>query len=120
MAIPQIIDMHSSCVGISTDLKMQGMPYEAGPPPSLNGMTVGMTEMAISPPHNGERHTDGDELLIVVTGSILIFPNSNPEEGFEVRAGQACIIPQNLWHVVKPNEPSHLIFITPGPNNEHR
>ncbi len=120
MKTVKVVDMHVACIGVSRDFEMKEMFYKAGPPPSLNGMTIGLAEMSVPPPHNGERHSDGDELIIVVSGRIRVLLDGGSKEGLELGEGQAFVVPQGVWHRVEPMEPTRLIFITPGPNNEHR
>jgi mannose-6-phosphate isomerase-like protein (cupin superfamily) len=86
----------------------------------VDGITVGLAEMSRPPPHNGERHRDGDELLIVIAGRVRVLIDDEPAESLEVGAGEVCIVPQGCWHRVQPLEPSRLIHMTPGPNNDHR
>jgi hypothetical protein len=41
-----------------------------GPHPTVDGLTLGVAVMSNDPPHRGEMHPDGDELLYLVSGSV--------------------------------------------------
>jgi mannose-6-phosphate isomerase-like protein (cupin superfamily) len=90
-----------------------------GPPPDVEGHLVGVAAMTKPPPHGGERHADGDELLVVLSGGVAVTVEGIPGE-HQVAAGQALVIPARTWHQVRPTEPCRLLFITPGPDNSSR
>lgn len=95
--------------------------YGDGDPPAIDGYTVGVAHMSEPPPHGGERHVDGDELLYLVSGRIsVLLEEPAGERVVDVSPGEAFIVPQGLWHRLLVHEPCHLVFITPGPTNEHR
>ena len=54
-----------------------------------------------------DRLHDGDEILYVISGKVL-------------GTGQACIVPKGEWHRVDVLETTQLLYITPGPNGDHR
>lgn len=92
-----------------------------GPPPNVPGYLVGAGVMTQPPPHNGECHQDGDELLVVITGTVTVtIEEPDGEHTAEVGAGEAFVVPQGRWHRVRPQMPSQLLFVTPGPNNISR
>jgi mannose-6-phosphate isomerase-like protein (cupin superfamily) len=76
-----------------------------------------MTENA---PHGGERHPDGDEILYLVSGHIRIVFIEGPTDDIEMLPGQGLVVPCGLWHRVDIVEPSQIVYLTPGPNNEFR
>ncbi|MBA2437720.1 MAG: cupin domain-containing protein [Acidimicrobiia bacterium] len=89
--------------------------------PSIDGLTVGAARMTHDPPHGGERHPDGDELLYLVSGAVdVVLEESGGERTVALESGQAFIVPRGLWHRVHVRAPSHLVFLTPGPGAEHR
>jgi mannose-6-phosphate isomerase-like protein (cupin superfamily) len=91
----------------------------AGPPPDVPGYLAGLAEMTQPPPHGGECHEDGDELLVVVTGSVVVTIDGLDGE-HAVSAGEAFLVPRGMWHQVRPREPSRLLFVTPGPHSKSR
>ena len=99
------------------------MDWPAGGPPRIDGFTVGAPFLTPGrePPHAGEMHPDGDELLYLVSGRILV--RLELEAGArdtEVRAGQALVVPRGVWHRIFIEEPGQLVHVTPGPGGEHR
>ena len=112
--------MGTNYVTVSDDASMSVLPEQPGPPPSVKGFTVGLAEMTMAPPHNGERHPDGDELLIVLSGKIkLIIDASEPTTAL-VNTGEAVIVPKDTWHRIEVLAPTKLIYMTPGPRNDYR
>jgi len=83
-------------------------------------MTVGIVTMAQSAPHGGEVHPDGDELLYVISGKVLVTWDSSPDESLTLGPGEGCIVKQGEWHKVDVLEPTQLLHATPGPNGDHR
>jgi homogentisate 1,2-dioxygenase len=98
-----------------------------GKPVRIEGFSVGAPLLTSNPPHRGELHPDGDELLYLVSGRIDVILEDGGDEdhiGDErvvpVRAGEAVIVPKGVWHRVEVREPSRLVHITPGPGDGHR
>ena len=93
-----------------------------GPPRRVDGFVVGMPILTRNPPHNGEMHPDGDELLYLISGSVEVcYEDAGTEQSFPLQPGEACIVPKGIWHKVRLLEnPSQLLHITPGPGGEHR
>ena len=89
------------------------------PPERIDGLTVGIVHMTENPPHGGEMHPDGDELLYVISGRVQVIGDSDPEP-LPLAAGDACLVPKGEWHRVDMLEPTTLLHITPGPGHEHR
>jgi mannose-6-phosphate isomerase-like protein (cupin superfamily) len=93
---------------------------DAGPP-RIDGYTVGAPIVTQDPPHGGEMHPDGDELLYVVSGRINVSLELDAERrDVEVRPGEALVVPRGVWHLITLQEPGQLIHITPGPGGGHR
>jgi mannose-6-phosphate isomerase-like protein (cupin superfamily) len=65
-----------------------------------------------------EMHPEGDELLIVVSGSLSVeFRNESSVMALPSRS--ACRVPAGIWHRLIVHEPSVLIAITPRLNTIH-
>lgn len=105
---------------ISRDLHMKPGKMGGGPPEYVDGFSVGFVDMEREPPHGGEMHPDGDELLLVISGRVKVFFEREPDSPRELGAGDACIVPKGEWHKLKLVERSKIIYITPGPNSKHR
>lgn len=114
------IDTSRHAVAIGPDLCMHKVPSQRGPEARREGFYVGVADMTRDPPHAGERHPDGDELIVILSGRVSICVDSSPDESLELGPGEACIIPKGEWHRVHLLEPTRLLHITPGPNGEHR
>jgi mannose-6-phosphate isomerase-like protein (cupin superfamily) len=73
------------------------------------------------PPYGGECHHDGDELLVLLSGAVdIILEHPAGTETVQVVAPQAFVMPRGTWHRLVPHGLAELLFMTPGPNNEHR
>jgi mannose-6-phosphate isomerase-like protein (cupin superfamily) len=93
----------------------------AGPPTRIDGYTVGAPLVTQDPPHAGEMHPDGDELLFVVSGRFDVSLELGAgSRGVEMRPGEALVVPRGVWHLVTMQEPGQLVHITPGPDRAHR
>jgi len=115
-----LVDLTRANFLIQKDNSVQPVEMAPGAVNDLRGMTVGLVTMETSPPHNGERHNDGDEILIVVSGKVSMESDSNPKSNIEMSAGDSCIIRKGEWHKVHVIEKAQLVYITPSANNEHR
>ena len=116
----QPFDLSVSAVGLD---HAGGSFVEAasGPDPVIDGFVVSAPNMTVAPPHGGERHLDGAELLVLISGSVtVILEEDNAERSSDLSPGQGFLVPPSVWHRVEINQPSQLLYITPGPNSEHR
>ena len=79
---------------------------------------MGRALMSKPAPHGGERHIDGDELLYLISGSVHVSLDHEDREAEVINLGpaDAFVVPQGIWHRVIPDEPSDLLFMTPGRN----
>jgi mannose-6-phosphate isomerase-like protein (cupin superfamily) len=109
-------------VGIDRDGHVRLLPAADGPPPLIDGLTVGLVLMTSSPPHGGEMHPDGDEVLVLLSGrvDVVVEEGGTGGPGVELRPGQAFVVPRGCWHRVVVVEPSQLLYITPGPGAGRR
>ena len=91
------------------------------PPQRIDGFTIGAPQIAGDPPHDGEMHPDGDELLFLVSGAATVtLELSGGNTQVDLGAGDAIVVPQGVWHQVTTREPGRLLHITPGPNGAAR
>ena len=91
-----------------------------GPPEQFDGLNVGIITLEQNPPHNGEVHFDGDEILYIISGELSLASDSNPKESLSLYSGDSCIISKGEWHKVNVIKTTQLLYITPGLNNDHR
>ena len=70
-------------------------------------------------PHGGERHPDGDEILYVISGELILEADAM-DKSVHVPAGRACIIRRGEWHTVTSKVPTQMVHITPGPRGDAR
>jgi mannose-6-phosphate isomerase-like protein (cupin superfamily) len=96
-------------------------------PVRIDGHTFGVADIDQAPPHRGEVHPDGDELLYVISGRCeVVLEEGGTEEtvGTETRhvlePGDAMVVPQGHWHRIETLEPYRLVHLTPGPGDGHR
>lgn len=114
------LDLAKQSVGFLRDGAI-ALLADTRPPPAVDGLSVGVAVMDRPPPHAGERHLDGDELLYLIAGrATLVLERAEGEERVELAAGGACIVPRGLWHRVVPHGEATLLYATPGPRNERR
>ena len=114
-------DLSSSEVALYRDGTSDVIASAAGPPPRVDGFTVGAPVLDRNPPHDGEMHPDGDELVYLISGRVdVIVEDQGVERVVELTPGQALVIPKGVWHRVTVREPSQILYITPGPGGEVR
>lgn len=117
---PIIFDPASYSVGVGKDFLASLVPDRPDPPVPVDGATFGVAMMTENSPHGGEMHADGDEVLYLISGRIkVVFPD-DPVEDVEVQPGGGLVVPKGMWHRVDIIEPSQIVYLTPGPNNEFR
>ncbi len=92
-----------------------------GPPPRIDGYTVGAPWIDSEPPHAGEMHPDADELLYLVSGRVRVrLELDEGDREIGLGSGQALVVPRGVWHRILIEEPGRLVHITPGPGGDHR
>ena len=103
-----------------------GLLEITGRPIRVDGYTVGLARMSANPPHRGELHPDGDELLYLLSGRVAVVEDDGDESDVgterreELEAGEGYVVPRGVWHRVEVLEPCELFHITPGPGDSHR
>ncbi len=114
-------EIGKTTVGLLRDGSTTLIENRPGPPERVDGHTIGVPILSGPPPHNGEMHPDGDEVLILLSGRMtVILEEPEGTRKVEVLPGQGLIVPKGVWHRVVPGEPCQLIHVTPGPRGEHR
>ncbi len=120
MTKPILFCPSTHTIGLNRELMASKLPERPDPPIPFEGMTFGVATMSENSPHNGEMHPDGDEVLYLISGRIkVVFPDS-AEEDIDVSPGDGVVVPKGMWHRVDIIEPSQIVYLTPGPNNEFR
>ena len=115
------IDLSHSLLGLGRDGRATLVAWKSGPPPRIDGLTIGAPMLTRNPPHAGEMHPDADEVLFLISGRIdVVLEEDGAENIIEVAPGQALVVPKGVWHRVVLREPSQLLHITPGPGGEWR
>jgi mannose-6-phosphate isomerase-like protein (cupin superfamily) len=120
-----VVDLRSKVIGLSRVDGTAGLmpPSAGGPPKRFDGHTIGFGSITSDglPPHAGEMHPDGDEVLVMVSGSIdVVLELPDGTRTVRVGSGEAMVVPQGVWHLIRCVEPGHLVNITPGPGGEYR
>jgi len=116
------VDVTQSTFKISRDFTItESEPdMHRGAPKQFDGLNVGIITLEHNPPHNGEVHLDGDEILYVISGELCLTSDSNLNESLNLYPGDSCIISKGEWHKVSVIKTTQLLYITPGLNNQHR
>jgi mannose-6-phosphate isomerase-like protein (cupin superfamily) len=124
----ETFDLTRTVAALARDGSSSVLPPRPGRPPvRIDGYTVGAPFLTANPPHRGEMHPDGDELLYLVSGrlDVIVEDGGEPdkvgvEQTVELHPGEAFLVPRGRWHRVDVREPSHLVHVTPGPGDGHR
>ena len=120
MIKPTKFDPATHSIGLSGDFIASKVAQRPDPQIPVDGATFGIATMSENSPHGGEMHPDGDEVLCLISGHVRVVFLDSPEEDIDVNAGDGLIVPKGLWHRVDILEPSQIVYLTPGPNNEYR
>jgi mannose-6-phosphate isomerase-like protein (cupin superfamily) len=68
-----------------------------------------------------EMHPAGDELLFLVSGkTAIVLDDGTARRKVSMKAGEALIVPQGVWHTLEIAEPGDLLAITRGAGTEVR
>ena len=68
-----------------------------------------------------ERHTEGDELVIVITGSGVFHQELDGKvSSVPFAAGDTILNPKDVWHTADVAEPMQAVYITPCPGTENK
>ena len=103
------------------------VPAPPGPPQRIDGYTIGaIPNLHGASPHAGRSIPTATNSLYCVSGTIELILDDGDEHaaGAEtrvvLRARDAYVVPQGVWHVLETREPSYLVHVTPGPHGGHR
>lgn len=68
-----------------------------------------------------ERHPAGDELVTLVSGrATFLLRTGSGDQAVELNnPGEFVVVPRGLWHTAQVNEPTVMLFITPGEGTEN-
>jgi quercetin dioxygenase-like cupin family protein len=114
-----LVDMSANLLDIHPDRTVASRRRKPGPPVRVDAMTIGIVTVEGEGPHGGERHPDGDEILYVISGELVLHADVMAEP-IRVPAGCACIVKRGEWHKVTAEVPTQMVHITPGPNGDAR
>jgi mannose-6-phosphate isomerase-like protein (cupin superfamily) len=115
------LDLGTHTLGLGRDGRGRVLPTGDGPPARIDGLSIGAPYLTREPPHGGEMHPDGDELLLLLSGAALVeLEEETGTRRVALAPGQALVVPKGVWHRVRLREPSRLLHVTPGPGGEHR
>ena len=115
----EIVNLNDTVLDLRRDFSITPRKRVPGKIERVDGITIGYVESVHGFPHNGERHPDGDEVLILISGRLRVVTDTQPEP-VDLLPGSACLVPKGEWHKVHVVEPSKFFFVTPGPHSEHR
>ena len=120
MSKPVSFDPSEFAIGIDSEFRAELVADRPDPQIPVNGATFGIATMSENSPHGGERHPDGDEVLYLISGKVRVVFVNGEHDDIDVNPGDGLIVPQGIWHRVDILEPSQIVYLTPGPNNEYR
>ena len=120
MTKPIIFNPSTHTIGLTRGFAASRMPASPDPPTPFSGVTFGVASMSENSPHGGEIHPDGDEVLYLISGKVKVVFLESDEEDIDVRPGDGLVVPKGTWHRVDIIEPSQIVYLTPGPNNQFR
>jgi len=120
MSKPIFFDPVVHVVGLDPEFTASKLPERPDPPVPFSGVTFGVATMSENSPHSGEMHPDGDEILYLISGRVKVVFLDDDEEDVDLRPGDGLVVPKGAWHRVDIIEPSQIVYLTPGPNNQFR
>ena len=120
MTKPIFFNPSTHTIGLNRGFEASKMPERPDPPVPFSGVTFGVATMSENSPHGGEMHPDGDEILYLISGKVKVVLLDSDDEDIDVRPGDGLVVPKGTWHRVDIIEPSQIVYLTPGPNNQFR
>lgn len=69
-----------------------------------------------------EMHPAGDELVVLLHGSVELLLEVNGEQQSHrlTKPGEFVLVPPNTWHTARVTEPCSMLFVTPGEGTQNR
>jgi mannose-6-phosphate isomerase-like protein (cupin superfamily) len=115
------IDLSKNPVQFTAEGSIEPVVQKGRAHPAVAGLLAGEARMTKSPPHGGEMHPDGDELLILVEGEIDVVLDEEDEQiVVPLTPGEAFVVPRGMWHRVIVKSPCRLLHFTPGRSQVRR
>jgi quercetin dioxygenase-like cupin family protein len=111
---PIRFDLARESVALSRDLAASVIKTSFGPHSAVDGYQIGRARLDKPPPHDGERHPDGDEILYVVAGAVDVLLETEPAQRIALEAGDGLIVPRGVWHRLEIVAPAEILYATPG------
>ncbi|OZI75078.1 cupin domain-containing protein [Bordetella genomosp. 12] len=124
LPVPQVLDSLDQFFFFAHDGRVASLGCARRRPQSV-GWLAGLKEARDSASVHGdiwERHTEGDELLCVLAGHVIVHWRDEAQGGGQVDlpAGKTALMPRGLWHRLEPIIPSRIFFMTPAQGGEYR
>jgi len=111
---PIRFDLSRESVALSRELGASLIKTSFGPHSEVDGYRIGLARLSKPPPHDGERHPDGDEVLYVVAGAVDVLLETEPAQRVALEAGDGLIVPRGVWHRLEIVAPAEILYATPG------
>lgn len=87
----------------------------------LSGRLVGCVHLQEGPLDHWERHPDGDEFLLLLSGAVsIVLEEAAGVRKVPLKAGEAFVVPKGVWHTFPTSTPGDLLFATAGEGTDHR
>jgi quercetin dioxygenase-like cupin family protein len=84
----------------------------------FNECTLGVVRFSGETPW--ERHPEGDELLYILKGEVVVTVLSDlGSNSSTLTAGSVCVVPRGLWHRQRADADSAVLFATPTEGAEN-
>lgn len=69
---------------------------------------------------NWEMHPAGDEVLVLLKGTLTLVFDEGHEKSIELHQGHVAIVPKGVWHTARMNMPTTTLALTAGLGTQHR
>lgn len=116
-----VVGFDSVVVEVARDGCVAFAPRPSRPPPRVDGYLLASSFLDRPPPHSGECHPDGDELIWLISGAATVVVEApGGDRRHLLRPGDAVIVARGLWHRIEVAQPSQIVNLTPGLSGDHR
>jgi len=85
--------------------------------PGVAGVLGGLVLQASDGGHAGERHLEGDELIVAISGTLtvmLLDDHGNVQESISLQENEATLIPCGVWHRLQLDGACRYLFFGGG------